>query len=92
MRKVNTKDLFGWSLTQYSKFSRNDKLLLVCGVSIPDNLHEYPDVSLGRGAVFTVPGKLALLILKLTLLLLSMACPVLANSVDPDQLASVEAN
>ena len=28
----------------------------------------------------------------LTLLLLSMTCPVLANSVDPDQLASEEAN
>ena len=28
----------------------------------------------------------------LTLLLLNMACPVLANSVDPDQLASEEAN
>ena len=27
-----------------------------------------------------------------TLLLLSMTCPVLANSVDPDQLASSEAN
>ena len=24
---------------------------------IPDNIHEYPDVSLGRGAIFTVPGK-----------------------------------
>ena len=30
--------------------------------------------------------------LNLTLLLLSMTCPVLANSVDPDQLASEEAN
>ena len=30
--------------------------------------------------------------LYLTLLLLNMACPVLANSVDPDQLASEEAN
>ena len=29
---------------------------------------------------------------KLTLLLLSMTCPVLVNSVDPDQLASEEAN
>ena len=28
----------------------------------------------------------------LTLLLLSKTCPVLANSVDPDQLASEEAN
>ena len=28
----------------------------------------------------------------LTLLLLNTACPVLANSVDPDQLASSEAN
>ena len=28
----------------------------------------------------------------LILLLLSMTCPVLANSVDPDQLASEEAN
>ena len=28
----------------------------------------------------------------LTLLLLSTTCPVLANSVDPDQLASSEAN
>ena len=28
----------------------------------------------------------------LTLLLLNMTCPVLANSVDPDQLASSEAN
>ena len=28
----------------------------------------------------------------LTLLLLSTTCPVLANSVDPDQLASEEAN
>ena len=28
----------------------------------------------------------------LTLLLLSMTCPVLANTVDPDQLASEEAN
>ena len=28
----------------------------------------------------------------LTLLLLSTTCPVLANSVDPDQLASLEAN
>ena len=28
----------------------------------------------------------------LTLLLLSMTCPVLTNSVDPDQLASEEAN
>ena len=28
----------------------------------------------------------------LTLLLLNMTCPVLANSVDPDQLASEEAN
>ena len=27
-----------------------------------------------------------------TLFLLNMTCPVLANSVDPDQLASVEAN
>ena len=27
-----------------------------------------------------------------TLLLLTMTCPVLANSVDPDQLASEEAN
>ena len=30
--------------------------------------------------------------IKLTLLLLNMTCPVLANSVDPDQLASSEAN
>ena len=30
--------------------------------------------------------------LVLTLLLLSTTCPVLANSVDPDQLASEEAN
>ena len=30
--------------------------------------------------------------LLLTLLLLSTTCPVLANSVDPDQLASEEAN
>ena len=30
--------------------------------------------------------------LLLTLLLLNMTCPVLANSVDPDQLASEEAN
>ena len=30
--------------------------------------------------------------LNLTLLLLNTACPVLANSVDPDQLASEEAN
>ena len=29
---------------------------------------------------------------KLTLLLLNTTCPVLANSVDPDQLASEEAN
>ena len=28
----------------------------------------------------------------LTILLLKMTCPVLANSVDPDQLASEEAN
>ena len=28
----------------------------------------------------------------LTILLLDMTCPVLANSVDPDQLASEEAN
>ena len=28
----------------------------------------------------------------LTLLMLNMTCPVLANSVDPDQLASEEAN
>ena len=28
----------------------------------------------------------------LTFLLLNMTCPVLANSVDPDQLASEEAN
>ena len=28
----------------------------------------------------------------LTLLLLNMTCPILANSVDPDQLASEEAN
>ena len=28
----------------------------------------------------------------LTLLLLNMTCPVLANSVDPDQFASEEAN
>ena len=28
----------------------------------------------------------------LNLLLLNMTCPVLANSVDPDQLASEEAN
>ena len=28
----------------------------------------------------------------LTLLLLNMTCPVLANSVDPDQLVSEEAN
>ena len=32
------------------------------------------------------------LILRLTLLLQNMTCPVLANSVDPDQLASEEAN
>ena len=31
-------------------------------------------------------------VISLTLLLLNMACPVLANSVDPDQLASSEAN
>ena len=31
-------------------------------------------------------------ILALTLLLLNTLCPVLANSVDPDQLASEEAN
>ena len=49
--------MFSWSLTQYSKFNRTDNLLLVCGVFIPDNIHEYPDVSLGRGAIFTVPGK-----------------------------------
>ena len=30
--------------------------------------------------------------LTLTLLLLNTTCPVLANSVDPDQLASEEAN
>ena len=30
--------------------------------------------------------------IELTLLLLNMTCPVLANSVDPDQLASEEAN
>ena len=29
---------------------------------------------------------------RLTLLLLSMTCPVLANRLDPDQLASEEAN
>ena len=29
---------------------------------------------------------------KLTLLMLNTSCPVLANSVDPDQLASEEAN
>ena len=33
-----------------------------------------------------------IIILCLTLLLLNMTCPVLANSVDPDQLASEEAN
>ena len=32
------------------------------------------------------------IIFTLTLLLLNMTCPVLANSVDPDQLASEEAN
>ena len=31
-------------------------------------------------------------IFRLTLLLLSTTCPVLANSIDPDQLASEEAN
>ena len=30
--------------------------------------------------------------INLTLLLLNMTCPVLANSIDPDQLASEEAN
>ena len=39
--------------------------------------------------VNTVPDYL---FLELTLLLLNMTCPVLANSVDPDQLASEEAN
>ena len=36
--------------------------------------------------------KCAYFLLDLTLLLLNMTCPVLANSVDPDQLASEEAN
>ena len=31
-------------------------------------------------------------VLSLTLLLLNTSCPVLANSLDPDQLASEEAN
>ena len=32
------------------------------------------------------------MVLELILLLLNTTCPVLANSVDPDQLASEEAN
>ena len=39
----------------------------------------------------TILGKYSISNL-LTLLLLNTACPVLANSVDPDQLASEEAN
>ena len=35
---------------------------------------------------------MALTVLILTLLLLNTTCPVLANSVDPDQLASEEAS
>ena len=35
---------------------------------------------------------MSLLLLHLTILLLNTICPVLANSVDPDQLASEEAN
>ena len=34
----------------------------------------------------------SIIIVLLTLLLLNTTCPVLANSVDPDQLASEEAN
>ena len=36
--------------------------------------------------------KISLVCCHLTFLLLNMICPVLANSVDPDQLASEEAN
>ena len=38
-------------------------------------------------------GKCTILLgILLTLLLLNTSCPILANSVDPDQLASEEAN
>ena len=41
---------------------------------------------------FTIHVHVYNIIPYLTLLLLNMICPVLANSVDPDQLASDEAN
>ena len=44
-----------------------------------------------RPLLFTYRTINLLMLNKLTLLLLNMTCPVLANSVDPDQLASSEA-
>ena len=41
--------------------------------------------------IFTLNIQTALFVV-LTLLLLNTSCPILANSVDPDQLASEEAN
>ena len=48
--------------------------------------NEYPQ------HMFTGRNKKTMNTLWLTLLLLNTTCPVLANSVDPDQLASEEAN
>ena len=43
-------------------------------------------------SMFIALSELRMMKRELTLLLPNTACPVLANSVDPDQLASEEAN
>ena len=54
----------------------------------PDQLHYAEVYQLLRSNCQNVQDNYC----KLTLLLLITSCPVLANSVDPDQLASEEAN
>ena len=51
--------------------------------SLSEGIKNHVDRVVYPGRVYPVPS---------TLLLLNMTCPVLANSVDPDQLASEEAN
>ena len=58
VKAIDTKVLLKWELSQYSTFSPNDTLILVCGVksfeAIPEDWERW---GYGVGAVLTVPGK-----------------------------------
>ena len=58
----------------------------------PDDIVEAPKTPSPPPPAGTYISCLLKMCRLLTLLLLSTTCPVLANSVDPDQLASEEAN